>query len=383
MTIKNEQIIDAPKVESATTPPSTGSSKGAFYEKEVTGVTEGFHVDDTGQEVQITDNGVLKGIPADTDDVAEGASNLYYTDGRVSAHPDVRPLCSQIEAEAGVDNTKSMSPLRTAQAIAALAGGAIPIMTLDEGAPIDPAAVSYDFVGAGVTASVGGPPGAITVTIPGGGGTPLAIFDGGAPVDPDVNMIDFVGATIVPLAPGAVQVIIPGGAGEVNDGTNVGGEKEVFKDKSGLDLRFRTLKEGANITLTQNADDIEIAAAGGGGGGTTAEIKIPAAGSLLARLAAATGIPVGWSLVLGSDPSVDPGFTTLGAGAGDVVIIHDEGKSADLVVHKDFGGLVQQEAIFDPTGGETFQNNTFTQILLKDFIAKVAAPEATILILMA
>ena len=56
------------------------------------------------------------------------------------------------------------------------------------------------------------------------------------------------------------------GGGEANTASNIGGEKEVWKDKVGVDLRFRTLKEGANITITQNANDLTIAASGGGGG---------------------------------------------------------------------------------------------------------------------
>lgn len=48
----------------------------------------------------------------------------------------------------------------------AAAGGAVGIAVSDEGAPVDPAAVSMDFAGAGVTASSAGP-GAVLVTIPG------------------------------------------------------------------------------------------------------------------------------------------------------------------------------------------------------------------------
>jgi len=57
-----------------------------------------------------------------------------------------------------------------------------------------------------------------------------------------------------------------GGSGETNTVSNVGGEAEVSKAKVGVNFPFRTLKEGANVTITQNTDDVEIAAAGGGGG---------------------------------------------------------------------------------------------------------------------
>jgi hypothetical protein len=40
--------------------------------------------------------------------------------------------------------------------------------------------------------------------------------------------------------------------------TNVGGEKEIAKAKVGQNVDLRTLKAGTNITLTQNANDIEI-----------------------------------------------------------------------------------------------------------------------------
>ncbi len=42
--------------------------------------------------------------------------------------------------------------------------------------------------------------------------------------------------------------------------TNVGGEKELIKSKVSQDVPVRTLKEGSNISIIQNADDLEISA---------------------------------------------------------------------------------------------------------------------------
>ncbi|MGB0972611.1 MAG: hypothetical protein ACPGVG_16885 [Mycobacterium sp.] len=49
------------------------------------------------------------------------------------------------------------------------------------------------------------------------------------------------------------------GGGEANTASNVGGGVEVFKQKSSVDLELRTLTPGIGITLTENADTVEIA----------------------------------------------------------------------------------------------------------------------------
>lgn len=51
-----------------------------------------------------------------------------------------------------------------------------------------------------------------------------------------------------------------GGSGESNQGANIGdGEGEVFKEKIGVTLYLKTLKEGNGITLTNNTDDVTLA----------------------------------------------------------------------------------------------------------------------------
>jgi len=57
------------------------------------------------------------------------------------------------------------------------------------------------------------------------------------------------------------------GGGEVNTGSNVGaGTGLVFKTKVGVQLRFKSLIGGTNVTVTNNTDDITIDASGSADG---------------------------------------------------------------------------------------------------------------------
>lgn len=60
--------------------------------------------------------------------------------------------------------------------------------------------------------------------------------------------------------------------GEANDGANVGaGEGRIYRDKTGVTLNFRTLKQGSGIIIDtdEENDIVNIAAVGGGGGDVT------------------------------------------------------------------------------------------------------------------
>ena len=59
------------------------------------------------------------------------------------------------------------------------------------------------------------------------------------------------------------SVITAPQAGEANTATNLGTGQGVFSTKSGVDLRFKTLLEGGNITITDLGNELAITAASG------------------------------------------------------------------------------------------------------------------------
>lgn len=64
-----------------------------------------------------------------------------------------------------------------------------------------------------------------------------------------------------------------GGTGEANTASNVGAGDGVFKQKTGVDLEFKSLIGGTNVTIVNNANDLTINATGGGGGSTLRNVS--------------------------------------------------------------------------------------------------------------
>lgn len=121
--------------------------------------------------------------------------------------------------------------------------------------------------------------------------------------------------TLKTLTPGAnitisdsptnLTISTGGGVGEANTASNVGLGTNIFYQKSGVDLQFKTLLPGANITLTDTPTNITIASSGSGD---------PSITNGFVTLATAAPLTNGF-LVLSTAAPLTNGFLTLATAA--------------------------------------------------------------------
>ena len=78
----------------------------------------------------------------------------------------------------------------------------------------------------------------------------------------NVSLTEVAGSIVIGAAGGGGG----GGSGEANTSSNLGTGVGLAAAKSGVNLPFKSLKAGANVTLSATADEVTISAAGGGGG---------------------------------------------------------------------------------------------------------------------
>lgn len=139
---------------------------------------------------------------------------------------------------------------------------------------------------------------------------------GGVPEETNPLALDRI--LIEKTATGAKQWIqvgnLPtGGGGEANLGANIGGGVgEVFRDKTGITLNFKTLRSSdGSVTITNEADTINLQSSSGGGSPLTTKGDLYTFSTVDARL------PVGTDgQVLSADSAEPTGLKWVAAGGG-------------------------------------------------------------------
>lgn len=113
----------------------------------------------------------------------------------------------------------------------------------------------------------------------------------------ELRFKSLLAGTNVTLTPTGDDITInaTGGSGEINTASNVGAGSGVFASKAGLDLQFKSLTAGTNITLTPSGTEIQISAAGGGGGGMLRYYARSTAGQEVIVVASAAGVTAAWN----------------------------------------------------------------------------------------
>jgi hypothetical protein len=79
----------------------------------------------------------------------------------------------------------------------------------------------------------------------------------------ELSALGLTDAFLNPIPPSITGI----GTGEANTASNIGAGQGLYVGKTGVDLRFKTLVAGTNVTLTPATDTVTISATGGGGGG--------------------------------------------------------------------------------------------------------------------
>ena len=133
------------------------------------------------------------------------------------------------------------------------------------------------------------------------------------------------------------------GAGEANTASNVGGETgEIFKQKAGVDLELKTIKQGSRVTVTNNTSDVEIAA--------DLQLKNTTKGDLEVFTTVAARLPVGSNdQVLTADSTEASGLkwaTPAGGGGGSISGAHVR-RDTDLAISADTLLVWQTESYDD------------------------------------
>lgn len=176
--------------------------------------------------------------------------------------------------------------------------------------------------------------------------------------------------------------MVTGGSGETNTASNLGAGQGVFSAKVGVDLRFKSLVAGTNVSLSATSNEVTINATGGGGGlGQEFKVELGAGSSIADKVSAAISIPSGWTIVDATNGSVAAELQS-GGTVDDIVFIHGETLMTvriDAARADIFGGFL---SINTSNAGDIKNATSKNQVRLKDFNTAVGNNTSTIYIKM-
>lgn len=332
MTIKNKQLEDSPRVNSAGSIPSTGANKGAFYPKIAGSRVEGFYKDDAGQEIQLTENGLPKGppqlgeantganLPGTGDGVFSGKVGVELQFKRIKAGPNVvlTPSLNEILIEAvmptgsGEANTASNLGLTGAAVFKQKVGVDLRFRKLKAGSNI---AIQYslsdDEIEIAATGSAAGEANTTSNMGTSLDGAALAATKIG--VDLPFKRIKAGANITINELTNSIEISAGAAVGEANTASNVGTGSGVFAQKSLLDLQFKSIKAGTNVSVTATSTEITIS--------TTSTGEANTASSLGTGV---NGVPLFVSKI-----GVDLQFKRIKAGAG--ISITEEANNINII----------------------------------------------------
>ena len=119
------------------------------------------------------------------------------------------------------------------------------------------------------------------------------------------------------------------GTGEVNTASNVGAGEGVFKQKTGVDLEFKSLVAGSSISIVSGTDDITINATGSASEPNI--VNVLTAGDLPSTLAADT------TYIINGSISTSTAITSVGDNA---MIIGRKGRDSDILTYTGTGTFI-------------------------------------------
>jgi len=151
---------------------------------------------------------------------------------------------------------------------------------------------------------------------------------GGTPIGNLTDVVKYLNGFIFSGSTTTESASTPSG-GEINDGVNVGLGEGVYKQKTGVDLEFKTLIGGTNVTITNNANDLTIDASGG-----TSEVNIV---NVLISADLPSVLLANTVYIVNGSISTNQAITTVGDNSA---IIGRKGRNTDVLTYTGTGTFI-------------------------------------------